>query len=217
MRNDDADPEALQRALDALAAPAEPLDVVMTDGFVCALQLHPQPLPASQWQRWVLDIEGRMVTGPAADAARSLLQSRADALHRAIAQRRWFDPWIFELVDDERLERDEGGALADALMPWAAGFALGIERFGLSFPGPRQAADEPLALIYRFLDADDWPDVAAIGAAIDELEPPETLDDAVEDLVRAVLLLADLTGPHPSGHRSAASVPVRSKPKSGPR
>jgi uncharacterized protein len=92
---------------------------------------------------------------------------------------------------------------------------MGVERFALSLPGPRHAADEPLALIYRFLDPEDWPDVAAISAVIDELEPAATLDDAVEDLVRAVLLLADLTGPHPASHRSAASVAVRSKSRSG--
>jgi uncharacterized protein len=210
--HDDTDPDALQRALDALAAPAEPLDVVMADGFVCALQLRPQPPPASQWLRWVLDIDGREVTGAAADAARTLLQSRADALHRAIAQRQWFDPWVFELAEGDA---DAGGAAADAVMPWAAGFAMGVERFALSQPGPRQAADEPLALIYRFLDPHDWPVAAVIGEVIDELEPPATLDDAVEGLVRAVLLLADLTGPHAAGHRSAASAAVRSKSRSG--
>lgn len=88
----EVEPDALQRALDALAAPAEPLDVVMADGFVCALQLRPQALPPAQWTRWVLDIDGRAVAGAAALHAGTLLQSRALALRQAITQRSWFDP-----------------------------------------------------------------------------------------------------------------------------
>jgi uncharacterized protein len=178
------------------------------------LQLRARPLPAAQWLRWVLDIEGRPVTDPAADFARTLVVARADTLHRAIAQRQWFDPWVFELVEGDR---GGSGSPADALVPWAAGFAMGVERFDLPLPDPCRAADEPLALIYRFLDTEDWPHAAAISAVIDEIEPPASLGDAVEDLVRAVLLLADLTGPHPDGLRSAASRPVRSNALTGRR
>jgi uncharacterized protein len=192
-----SDPGTLQQLLDALAAPAEPLDVVMLDGFVCAVLLRSRPLPATAWLPYVLDIEGRDVSPPRhALAARQAVMRRHDMLRDAISQRQWFDPWVFEL--------DEGAAAGEAVMPWAAGFALAAERFALALPPGDEAATEALALIYQYLDADHWPAVTvALADAIGELEPPRRLDEAVEDLVRAVLLLADHTGPAAPARRSA--------------
>ncbi len=187
----------LQELLDALAAPAEPLDVVMLDGFVCAVLLREQPVPAAQWLPYVLDIEGRDVSPPRqAQAARQAVLRRHDGLRDAISRRQWFDPWVFEL--------DEDAAPGEAVMPWAAGFALAAERYALPLPPGEEAAIEALALIYQYLDADHWPAVTvALADAIGELEPPRRLDEAVEDLVRAVLLLADHTGPTTPTRRSA--------------
>ena len=50
---------------------------------------------------------------------------------------------------------------------------------------------EPLALLYRHLDADDLEDADELLAEIDSLGPPADLTEAVEQLVRAILLLAD--------------------------
>lgn len=186
------DPEALQRQLDALPAPAEPLDVVMQDGFLCALLLRDTPPAVSAWLPWVLDIAGRSLPAAAVAPVQALLEQRLQFLRAAVALRQWFDPWVFELEDD--------AAPADAVVPWAAGFALAAERWPL--PLPRDpAGDEALALIYQYLDPEDWPVAASLAERIDELEPPGTLSEAVEDLVRAVLLLSDLTGPRASSRR----------------
>lgn len=199
------DPEALQDLLDALPAPAEPLDVVMLDGFLCALLLRPKPPAASAWLAWVLDIEGRPLPAPASAPARVALEQRLHGLRQAVLQRQWFDPWVFELDDD--------AAPAEAVAPWAAGFALAAERWPL--PLPRSGAgDEPLALIFQYLDPDDWPGALALGERIDELEPPRTLAEAVEDLVRAVLLLSDLTGPQSDTAQSRTRAGRPAKPRS---
>lgn len=197
MADPSTDPGTLQQLLDALAAPAEPLDVVMLDGFVCAVLLRTQPLPAALWLPYVLDIEGREASPPQqARAAGQAVLRRHDTLRGAVAGRRWFDPWVFEL--------DEDAAPGEAVMPWAAGFALAAERFALPLPPGDEAATDALALIYQYLDADHWPAVTvALADAIGELEPPRRLDEAVEDLVRAVLLLADHTGPAAPARRSA--------------
>jgi uncharacterized protein len=88
------------------------------------------------------------------------------------------------------------------VLPWAAGFALADERFEV---GNRRdpAARRALAQVYQFLDSDDWPAARLLDAEIGELEPPTALADAVEDLVSAVLLLADAVGLPQRGGRSA--------------
>jgi len=42
------DIDALQRLLDAVPAPLEPLDVSMLDGYLCAVLVQPRALPASR-------------------------------------------------------------------------------------------------------------------------------------------------------------------------
>lgn len=185
---DDIGPDALQEMLDALPAPAEPLDVVMLDGYLCALLLRERAPAPEKWLAFVLDVEGRSVvaTERSAMLRRAILQ-RHSSLDHAISHRRWFDPWIYEL---------EGGTdPTEAVAPWAAGFAMAVERFPLLLGPGSTETDEALALIYQFLDESDWPGAAALSAQIELLEPPSTLAQAVQDLVRATLLLADATGP----------------------
>jgi uncharacterized protein len=54
---------------------------------------------------------------------------------------------------------------------------------------------EPLALLYRHFDPDDLEDADALLAVIETLEPPGDLSEAVEDLVRSLMLIADVTRP----------------------
>ena len=81
------------------------------------------------------------------------------------------------------------------MLPWIAGFALAMERF----PAPMQLGDpeliEPLALLYMHFDADDLEDAEALREVIETLEPPADLAEAVQDTVRALMLIADVTRP----------------------
>jgi uncharacterized protein len=83
------------------------------------------------------------------------------------------------------------------------GFASAIEQF----PALAERHDPPvleaLALLYRHLDADDLVDADDLLAVIELMEPPTELVQAVEDLVQATLLLADVTRPLPRRARSA--------------
>jgi uncharacterized protein len=200
-----ADPETLQHLLDTLPPPAEPLDVVMLDGFLCALLLRSAPPAVSAWLPWALDIDGRPLPAASVTPAKVALEQRLRSLHEAVAHRQWFDPWVFELEDDTRA--------AEAVVPWAAGFALAAERWPLPLP-QGAAGDEALALIYQYLDPDDWPAAAALAERIDELEPPGKLAEAVEDLVRAVLLLSDVTGPRAIAARPQVRARGAAKPRS---
>ncbi len=174
-----------------MPAPLEPLDICAVDGFLVALLLQPQPIPESRWLARIFDADGRPL--PAAldmRPATELLLRRHAELEHAISNRQWFDPWVFELEDAEPSE---------GVLPWIAGFAAALDQFGalLALDDPRLR--EPLATLYAHFDPDDLEDVADLQDLIDEIEPPETLADAVEDLVRCTLLLADVSRPQQPG------------------
>lgn len=178
----------LQQLLEQVPAPLAPLDISAVDGFLCGLLLQPNTVEERDWLGCITDVEARPLPADF-DAAplHSLVQRRHEQLKRAIAARQWFDPWVFEL--------EAPASVSECVLPWVAGFATAMERF----PGLMRSDDarllEPLALIYLHFDADDLDDAESLEAVIDTLEPPVDLAEAVQDLVRSVMLLADVTRP----------------------
>jgi uncharacterized protein len=212
----EAEIDELQSLLDAVPEPLEPLDVSMLDGFLCGVLLQPQRIPESRWLAHVTDADGRALP-PRFDASRlqALVRRRHAELDDAIGRRQWFDPWVFELSgDDAELPDDEDDAAppeVDAVYPWVAGFATAQEFFPALMQFDAADITEPLALVYRHLDADDLEDADALLAEIETLEPPSDLAEAVEGLVRATLLLADVSRPvgAPAAPRGRTQAPPR--------
>jgi len=218
--------DELQTLLDTVPAPLEALDVSMLDGFLCGVLLQPHSVPAIRWLPHITDVDGRALPEHF-DAARlhALVRRRHAELDDAITRRQWFDPWVFELDDapapqdaaseqfdadnDPRDDEDAVPSDVDAVYPWVAGFATALELFPALMALDAQALTEPLALLYRHLDAEDLEDADDLLAEIETLEPPADLSDAVEELVRATLLLADVSRPLVA-HRSGAA------PRRGP-
>ena len=202
---DERDIDELQALLDRVPAPLEPLDVTMVDGFLCGVLLQPQPVPASQWLAHLTDADGRAL--PASfDATRlqALALRRHAELNDAIGQRQWFDPWVFELAAADGDDRDDDSGApheTEAVYPWVAGFATAQEFFPGLMRLDAKALTAPLALLYRHLDADDLEDADELIEEIESLEPPADLSAAVEELVRATLLLADISRPRPEAGR----------------
>jgi uncharacterized protein len=194
---DDADIGRLQTLLEAVPPPLEPLDVSALDGFLCGVLLQPQPVPAAQWLRWVTDVEGRPApSGAALQELQALAQRRHAELDRAIARRDWFDPWVFPPGEDAR--EDDPVAVQQAMLPWVAGFAAAMEAFPGLADHPSPALIEPLALLYLHFDPADLEDADALLAVIETIEPPADLAEAVQDAVRALMLMADVTRPRPA-------------------
>ncbi len=186
----DADLDRLQDLLAALPAPLEPMDVMALDGYLCGVILQPQAVPPAQWQAGVWDVEGRpLPAGHDASELLALVGRRHAELQRAIDARDWFDPWIYP---------DEDSAVSDSVLPWVAGFAAALDSFPALQAMEDPALVEPLALIYLHFDAGDLEDAEALQAVIDTIEPPADLAEAVQDLVRAVMLIADVTRPRPA-------------------
>ena len=137
--------------------PLEPLDVSVLDGYLCAVLLQPTAPPRPQWLRFVTDSEGRALPrGHDAAALHALVLRRHAELDAAIARRRWFDPWVFEL--------DADASPSQAVYAWVAAFALGIEHFPALMP-----LGEVLFTIN--LDADGIEPVAQIVARITDAMP----------------------------------------------
>ncbi len=177
----------LQDLFESAPAPLEPLDLSALDGYLCGVLLQPARVPAAQWLAGVFDVEGRAApAGAWRDEVTTLVQRRHAALERAIAGRTWFDPWLEALAESQPPR--------DAVLPWVAGFALAMDRFPALMERDDPAQLEPLALLYLHFDAEDVDD-ERLAEAIEELEPPADLAEAAEDVVTAVLRLADATRP----------------------
>ncbi|MFT7775865.1 YecA family protein [Roseateles sp.] len=189
------DLERLQALLDALPAPLEPLDVSMLDGYLCGVLLQPEAVPLAAWLPPILDSEGRPTPARVGDELLALLRRRHKELNVAIAGRQWFDPWIFELDDD--------ADPSETVLPWVAGFAHALDAHPALMRLPEEPLLEPLAAIYLHLDPDDLEDADALLEEIDSLEPPADLEEAVEGLVSAVLMLADVSRPLKAASRPA--------------
>lgn len=201
----EAELETLQQLLDAVPAPLEPLDLCALDGYLCGVLLQPRTVALAHWWPGVLDIELRPAppdSDPQAlQALQALVLRRHGELEHAITRRDWFDPWVFEL--------DEAAAPTEAVLPWVAGFAAAQERCPALLAMDDPALVEPLALLYLHFERDDLEDSDALLEVIDTLEPPADLAEAVQDLVRAVMLIADVARPRrtPPGPRSGGRRP----------
>jgi len=197
----DAELVELERLLTSLPEAVEPMDTVSLDGYLCGVLLQSAPVPAEQWLRFVFDIEGRDVPA-GVDTARiaALAQRRHAELRQAIAQRQWFDPWVYEL--------DDAATPSEAVLPWVAGFAGAMEHFPALMARDDPALLEPLAVLFSAFDPEDLEDADELLAVIETLEPPADMAQAVEDLVRSVLLIADVTRPI-----SKAAAPRRPAPR----
>jgi uncharacterized protein len=201
----EADLERLQALLDALPAPLEPLDVSMADGYLCGVLLQPEVVPLERWLPPLLDSENRPLPPRINDELIALLRRRHKELNLAIVGRQWFDPWVFEL-DDE-------ASPSETVLPWVAGFAHALDAHPALMKLPEEPLLEPLAALYLHLDPDDLEDADTLLEEIESLEPPTDLEAAVEGLVSAVLMLADVSRPLKPQTTAGRAGPARSRPR----
>ena len=214
----EAELQQLQALMDGIPDTLEPLDVVMIDGYLCGVLLQPEAVPAERWLALIPDVDGRKPPSRFDLATMSALVLRRHVeLDRAIGHRQWFDPWVYQL-DDE-------ASPSETVLPWVAGFATAVDAFTGLMDRHEDAILEPLATLYRHLDPDDLEDADELLAEIETLAPPETLAEAVEDLVRSVLLMADVSRPvagtlAKAPPQRAGAAPARGaprRPQVGPR
>lgn len=199
----DAERDQLEALLDALPPPLEPLDLSALDGFLVGVLLQPRPVPREHWLRHVHDLDGRPApAGLKLQALHALVLRRHAELERAISARQWFDPWVFELEAEES-DGDAAALTAQVVLPWVAGFSAAQDLFPGLLQIDNDSLREPLAVLYAHFDPDDLEDADDLSALIDEIEPPASVAEAVQDLVRCSLLLADVSRPLGARSRGA--------------
>ena len=202
----------LDQLLGLVPEPLLPLELSSLDGFLAGIILQPTRVDPGQWLRWVTDEEGRLLPPKWSHGHRlnQLVLLRHVEVDRAIAQRQWFDPWLFDIQPDT--------PPLEAVQPWVLGFAAACSVFPAlteGAPSREPEFNEALAQLYQHLDPQDLEDAEDLLAEIDTLEPPQTMEEAVESLVRGCLLLADIS--RPVAHRPKPVVaPGRRPPRGGP-
>jgi uncharacterized protein len=100
--------------------------------------------------------------------------------------------------------------VAECVLPWLRASPRRSSAFGLRRIDDDQLL-EPLARSTLHFDADDLDDAEALLQLIDTLEPPADLAEAVQDVVRSVMLLADVT--QPLAPAAASRRPARRPPR----
>ena len=229
----EADLARLEHLLGTLPEALQPLDLSALDGYLCGVLLQPRRVNVVQWWPMVLDVEGRPAPDtPAVRELQHLVLRRHSELDHAIGERQWFDPWILAAeddadADDEDAEDDNdsdsddpGDNPAEALLPWIAGFAAAMEHFPQLMDMKDAELVEPMALLFMHFDPADLEDADELLAMIETLEPPADLAEAVQDIVRALMLVADVTRPRrvvqparPVPRRPRSGTPARKSPR----
>ena len=202
----EADLNRLQTLLDKIPEPLEPLDVSMLDGYLCGVLLQPTAVPAGAWLKHVFDIDGRPLSDKwtGLHELQGLVQRRYRELMLAIGGRQWFDPWVCELDDD--------ASPLETVLPWVAGFSAAMELFPALMNMNTPDSLEPMAVLYAAFDPEDLEDADDLLEEIETLEPPASLDEAMEDIVQSVMRLADVSRPLPK----AVTAPKRPPARRGP-
>jgi uncharacterized protein len=188
----EVDLQELDELLAQVPAPLQPLDLSALDGFLAGVLLQPKRIPAAHWLPFATDGQGRAWPASWGPGARlqQLIEQRHAELDRLIQTRQWFDPWVTDV--------DEATLPGEAVQPWVLGFATACGEFAELTEGPGSDGPElieALAQLYQHIDPTDLEDADALLVEIETLEPPRSLEEAVESLVRGCLLLADVSRP----------------------
>jgi uncharacterized protein len=165
----DAELEELDELLAQTPKPLSPLDVVLLDGYLCAVLVQPRLVPVAEWLPPIFDTDGRtwsVLDDPGAAARNERIQALASrrlaALNESLAEEAWFDP----LIPAPEAEAAEPGTSAgagtasgdaapglsaeqirDTLAPWASGFEYGLSVIrDLADAMDDEAAARPAAL-----------------------------------------------------------------------
>ncbi|MBH9552166.1 YecA/YgfB family protein [Inhella gelatinilytica] len=193
--------DELDRLLSEAPGGLEAMDVAMLDGYLCGVLVQPELIDSADWLPLVFDAEGRPLPADADPAwvarTTALIERRHAALRRSLAEEQWFDPIVLQLEGDEEPDPDPAfAALPDyskPLVPFASGFVTALNAFpngllSLTDDTVEQAMDR----VARHLPCSDDDERAAM-AELDAELPLKNLDEAVEDLVMAIVDLDALT------------------------
>jgi uncharacterized protein len=197
----------------------EAMDVAMLDGYLCGVLVQPDLLQPADWLPPIFDSESKPLPADTDPAWRArvceLIERRHAALRKTMAEDQWFDPIVLQMDDDSEPDPDPAFAALPAyskpLVPFASGFITALNAFPnglLSLTD--EDAEAAMDRVARHLPSSDDEERAAM-AELDAEIPLKNLDEAVEDLVLAIVELDALTEPE----RYRVETIKREEPKVG--
>lgn len=199
--------DELDQLLEQTPGGLDAMDVAMLDGYLCGVLVQPSLLAPEAWLPPIFDSENRALPADADPAWRArtveLIERRLAALRRQLAEDQWFDPIVLQLDEATPAEpTDEVDPAfvglpeySKALVPFASGFVTALHAFPdglLSYVD--DDAVQAMDRVARHLPSSDEDERAAM-AELDQALPLRNLDEAVEDLVLAIVELDALTEP----------------------
>jgi uncharacterized protein len=117
----------LDELLASIHAPLQPMDASAVDGYLCGALLQPVTILWPEVLPALFDADARQTVPagvPAAVVAEvsALAERRFAELAQAIGARQWFDPWIFDFVDEDETDTGDG---VEEVVDTALGLASG--------------------------------------------------------------------------------------------
>jgi uncharacterized protein len=191
----DAELDELDALLAAAPAPLQALDVAMLDGYLCGVLVQPVLLEPAQWLAPVFDTDGAPLPDVLPpgwyERTSTLIQRHHDALNRRLVEDGGFDPIVFHLDSTDVAGADARAAFAP-LWPWVGGFEYAQACFPQLLDNADAGLGDLLDRLWRYLPPEDGEDLRLI-ARLEQSHPVATLDEAIDDLVLAVVDLFDGT------------------------
>jgi uncharacterized protein len=197
----------------------EAMDVAMLDGYLCGVLVQPDLLQPADWLPPIFDSEAKPLPADADPAwvarVTALIERRHAALRQSMAEDQWFDPIVLQMDEDSEPDPDPAFAAlpgySKPLVPFASGFITALNAFPnglLSLTD--EDAEAAMDRVARHLPCTD-DEERAVMAELDREIPLKNLDEAVEDLVLAIVELDALT----EGDRYRVETIKREEPKVG--
>ena len=204
---DSAEIEELQERIEALNND-EAMDAGVLDGYLTAQALNPLKPEDEDVLPFVFAADGDPEAMPEDDRLIDLLRMRSREIRSALNAGGGLDPVIFPLVDEEGNEILDGDGI-EAVVPWAAGFMMGVAQWPDACTDDEDVQNALLPIAARMAAEGDELDEetrTVWEAARASAAPAEDLADALYQIVEGVFTLKQLLVPNQPVRREAPRV-----------
>ena len=204
---DSAEIEELQDRIEALESD-QAMDAGVLDGYLTAQALNPLKPEDDDVLPFIFSDSGDPAALPNDDRLLELLKLRAREIRSALNAGAGLDPVIFPLVDENDEEILDGDGI-EAVVPWCAGFMMGVQQWPDAAIEDEEVQAALLPIAARMAAEGDELDDETLTlweAAKADVKPAKDLGDALYQMVDGVFTLKTLLVPNRPGRRNEPRV-----------